>query len=41
MNTVQAFTWNVRTYGLVLREGTKWMNRKVQSTDTAIGAEWL
>ena len=41
MNTVQAFAWNVGTYGLVLRENTKRMNRKVQSTDTAIGAEWL
>ncbi len=41
MNTVQAFAWNVGTYGLVTREDTKRMNRKVQSTDTAIGAEWL
>jgi len=41
MNTVQAFIWNVGTYGLVLRESAKWTNRKVQSTDTVIGAEWL
>ena len=41
MNTVQAFIWNVGTYGLVLRESDKWTNRKVQSTDTVIGAEWL
>ena len=26
---------------LVLRESAKWTNRKVQSTDTVIGAEWL
>ena len=41
MNTVQAFIWNVGTCGLVLRESAKWTNRKVQSTDTVIGAEWL
>lgn len=41
MNIVQAFTWNVGTYGLMLRENTKRMKRKVQSTDTVIGAEWL
>lgn len=41
MNTVQAFVWNVGTYGLVSRENTRRMNRRVQSTDTAIGAEWL
>ena len=41
MNTVKAFIWNVGTYGLVLRGSAKWTNRKVQSTDTVIGAEWL
>ncbi len=41
MNTVQASARNVGTYRLVPREDTKRMDRKAQSTDTAIGAEWL
>ena len=41
MNTVQAFTRNVGTYGLLLRENVKQKNCKAQSTNTAIGAERL
>lgn len=39
MNTVQAFIWNVGTYGLVLRENVKQMNCEAKSTNTVIGAD--
>jgi hypothetical protein len=39
MNRTQAFTRNVGTYGLMLREGIKRQTRKIQSTDAAIGAD--
>ena len=39
MNTVQAFTRNVGTYGLLLREIAKQGNCEAQSTNTAIGAD--
>jgi hypothetical protein len=39
MNSTQASVRNVGTHGLMLREGIKRQNRKIQSTEAAMGAD--
>ena len=36
---IQAFVRNVGTHGLMIRENIKRKNRKVKSTDAAMGAD--
>jgi hypothetical protein len=39
MNLIQASVRNVGTHGLMLREGIKRKNHKIQSTEAVMGAD--
>jgi len=39
MNLIQASVRNVGTHGLMIREGIKGKNLKIQSTDAVMGAD--
>jgi hypothetical protein len=41
MNLTQASVRNVGTHGLMLREYIKRKNRKIQSTNAVMGADWV